>query len=100
MNAVIVTDPPFNIGYHYSGYSDKMDEDEYFSMLADIVREFPSVIVHYPEALHKLSVAVGRSPERVLSWVYNSNTARQHRDIAYYSIKPNMGGGRYKNTKI
>ncbi|MBU1992003.1 hypothetical protein KKC67_03290 [Patescibacteria group bacterium] len=23
---VIVTDPPFNIGYHYSNYKDKMEE--------------------------------------------------------------------------
>lgn len=32
-NAVIVTDPPFNIGYHYGTYKDKMPEDEYFQML-------------------------------------------------------------------
>ena len=28
---------------------------------------------------------------RIFSWVYNSNTARQHRDIAYWGIKPEMG---------
>lgn len=30
---VIITDPPFNIGYHYKGYKDKMKEDAYYQML-------------------------------------------------------------------
>ena len=34
---VIVTDPPFNIGYHYNKYKDRMDEEEYYSWLEDIV---------------------------------------------------------------
>ena len=25
-NAIIVTDPPFNIGYHYNQYKDNMDD--------------------------------------------------------------------------
>lgn len=29
-------------------------------------------------------------PEKVVSWVYNSNTPRQHRDIAYFKIKPDF----------
>ena len=29
-NPVIVTDPPFNIGYHYEGYKDKLPEDIYY----------------------------------------------------------------------
>ena len=32
----------------------------------------------------------GIVPDRVCSWVYNSNTARQHRDIAYYKISPDF----------
>lgn len=27
-NAVIVTDPPFNIGYHYNQYKDNMDDEK------------------------------------------------------------------------
>jgi DNA modification methylase len=30
-NFIIVTDPPFNIGYHYKNYTDNMDEDDYYS---------------------------------------------------------------------
>lgn len=28
-NCVIVSDPPFNVGYHYNSYNDKLSEDEY-----------------------------------------------------------------------
>lgn len=87
-NVVVVTDPPFNIGYHYQNYRDKMDETEYFNMLSEIIKTFPSVIIHYPEYLHKLSVFANEIPDKVISWVYNSNTAKQHRDIAFYRIKP------------
>ena len=27
-NVCIVTDPPFNIGYHYNTYADKMPEEQ------------------------------------------------------------------------
>lgn len=85
---VIVTDPPFNIGYHYSTYNDNVDDEEYFHSLASIVCEYPSVIVHYPESLHRLSMDAATVPNRVVSWVYPSNTRRQHRDIGFYGIEP------------
>lgn len=59
-------------------------------MLAQIIGKLPAAILHYPESLHRLSVTMGRIPDRVVSWVYNSNTARQHRDIAFYGIKPDF----------
>lgn len=90
LTPAIVTDPPFNIGYHYKSYKDKMPDDEYFSWLAELTFYTPSVIVHYPDSLHKLTLAKGEAPERVVSWVYNSNTAKQHRDIAFYGIKPDF----------
>lgn len=86
----IVTDPPFNIGYHYNNYSDNKSEDEYYEWLAAVVKNYPCVIVHYPENLYKFAFHIGKFPERVLSWVYNSNTARQHRDIAYFGVKPDL----------
>lgn len=33
---------------------------------------------------------MGEFPSRVVSWVYNSNTARQHRDIAFFGITPDF----------
>lgn len=87
---VIVTDPPFNVGYHYKSYKDKMNESEYYKMLAQLREHAPIVVVHYPEALHRLSVELGEAPARVCSWVYNSNTMRQHRDVAFYGVDPDF----------
>jgi site-specific DNA-methyltransferase (adenine-specific) len=87
---IIVTDPPFNIGYHYKNYKDNLSEDEYYSWLAEVFSFSPFVCTHYPEALYKLSRKVEEIPSRVISWVYNSNTARQHRDIAFFRIEPDF----------
>ena len=89
-NPVIVTDPPFNVGYHYITYKDKKPKDEYYKMLAFIGKKCPTVFIHYPECINEISIAMNQAPERIISWVYPSNTARQHRDIAFYGIKPDM----------
>lgn len=98
-NAIIVSDPPFNVGYHYRTYRDRMAEGEYYSSLAKVFGSAPSVVVHYPEAMFRLAMAMGKAPDRVVSWVYNSNTARQHRDIAFFGVKPDFRKVRqpYKN---
>jgi DNA modification methylase len=96
---VIVTDPPFNIGYHYNNYKDNMEDEEYYEMLASIFQYSPFVVIHYPEEIYKIAFQVGDFPEKVVSWVYNSNTAKQHRDIAFFGINPNFKqyGQPYKN---
>ena len=98
-NVIVVSDPPFNIGYHYNKYSDTMQDDEYYEMLKYLFGQTPSVVIHYPEALYKLAIKMGKVPERVVSWVYNSNTARQHRDIVFFDVKPNFNAVKqpYKN---
>jgi len=98
---IIVTDPPFNIGYHYKSYKDNMKENEYYDFLAKVLINNPHIVIHYPESLHRYSIEIGKAPEKVVSWVYNSNTAKQHRDIAFYGIKPDFKkvGQPYKNQK-
>lgn len=103
-NCVIVTDPPFNVGYGYRSYKDRKAEDEYWSWLREIIEACPfagAVVIHYPEGICRLSMELGRAPERVVSWVYNSNTAKQHRDVAFYGIKPDFRKVTqpYKNPK-
>ena len=96
---IIVTDPPFNIGYHYNTYKDHVQEDAYYNMLISMMSHTPCVFIHYPESLHELTARSGKIPKRVVSWVYNSNTAKQHRDIAFYGVSPNFNQVRqpYKN---
>lgn len=100
MNKVIfVTDPPFNIGYHYKTYKDKMNESEYYKMLHVLFRNRKHVIIHYAEQLFKYAIEFQKQPEKIVSWVYNSNTAKQHRQIAFFDVKPDFRkvGQPYKN---
>lgn len=98
-NPIVVTDPPFNIGYHYKTYKDNVADDVYMEMLKECFMYSPFVVIHYPEAIYKIAQKVGQVPQRVVAWVYNSNTAKQHRDIAYFGVKPNFNQVRqpYKN---
>ena len=89
-NPVIVSDPPFNIGYHYNTYKDKLPHEEYVEKMKSIFSLCPSVIIHYPESIYELSLAMDKCPQKVVSWVYNSNTGKQHRDIAFFDIKPDF----------
>lgn len=96
---IIVTNPPFNINYKYNTYNDNMNEDEYYEMLDFYFHDLPSVVIHYPEQLYKLAFQIGKFPQKVVSWVYNSMNYRQHRDIAFFDIKPDFEKVRqpYKN---
>ena len=98
-NICIVTDPPFNIGYKYNTYKDNMKEDEYYNMLISILAGRASAVIHYPESLYKLAIKMANAPKRVVSWVYNSNTRRQHRDIAFFDVMPDFSKVKqpYKN---
>lgn len=98
-NPIIITDPPFNIGYHYNTYKDRLPEETYLNELCELFKDKSFVIIHYPEMIYKLAIRLGRYPERVVSWVYNSNTAKQHRDIAFFGVKPDFNKVRqpYKN---
>ena len=89
-NPILVSDPPFNMKYHYNEYKDNMDDGKYFEWLRDIFTVSPCVITHYPESLYRLAITMGRVPEKVVSWVYNSNNRKQHRDIAFFGIKPDF----------
>ena len=98
-NIIIVSDPPFNIKCKYSTYRDNLKDNDYFRMLDHFFGDYPSVVIHYPEQLYKLAFKIGKTPEKVISWVYNSMNPRQHRDIAFFDIKPDMNKVRqpYKN---
>jgi hypothetical protein len=99
---IIVTDPPFNVGYHYNTYIDKLSDDEYLDLIYSMTEKLntPYVLIHYAEELYKISLYNKNTPTKVCSWVYNSNTPKQHRDIAYFNIKPNFAQVQqpYKNV--
>lgn len=87
---VIVTDPPYNIRYHYKTYRDNKKDSEYWEDLRDLFSLCPSCVIMYPESLYVLAAYMDQIPLKVTSWVYNANTERQHRDAAYFGVKPNF----------
>lgn len=79
-----ITDPPYNQGYHYHSYNDKLHEKEYLQLLSVIKK--PCVIIHYPEETINLLPKIFGKVEQIVSWVYNSNTGKQHRLISWWGV--------------
>jgi DNA modification methylase len=95
---LVITDPPYNQGYSYNQYRDKLNEQEYIDLLSKI--PLPCVIIHYPEeSINLLSKAFNTKCEEVVSWIYNSNTGKQSRLITWWGCKPDFRKVRqpYKN---
>lgn len=85
---VIVTDPPYNIGYKYNEYKDKLSDKEYIEMIAEF-KGHKLAIIHYPEETMKYFVPALGVPDEVNMWCYNSNLPNKHsRLINYYNMKP------------
>lgn len=97
---LIITDPPYNQGYAYNQYKDKLSTEDYISLLSRLT--LPCVIIHYPEeTINILPKALKTECSQVVTWVYNSNTGKQSRTISWWGIKPDMRKIRqpYKNLK-
>ena len=95
---LVITDPPYNQGYSYNQYKDRMSEKAYIELLSNIPT--PCVIIHYPEeTINLLPKALNTKCEQVVSWVYNSNTGKQSRLISWWGCKPDFRKVRqpYKN---
>jgi site-specific DNA-methyltransferase (adenine-specific) len=95
-----ITDPPYNQGYLYNEFKDKMNEQDYILLLSKIPT--PCVIIHYPEeTINLLPKAFKVKCEQVVCWVYNSNTGKQSRLISWWGCKPDFNKIKqdYKNLK-
>jgi len=98
----IISDPPYNQKYHYNSYKDNLDQDEYANMLRTVFGNRKSVLIHYPEEMMMICGGGKMGDvQQVVSWIYNSNTAKQSRLIAWFGCKPDMKKipQPYKNPK-
>lgn len=81
-NPVIVSDPPFNINYKYRTYKDNLNEDDYYSLIKRVFGTAPSVIIHYPEELYKISHVLNVFPRKYAHGctipILQSNTGTWH----------------------
>lgn len=95
----VISDPPYNQNYHYKEYRDSLGVDEYGEMMQQAFGDTKSVVIHYPEETINILSKVLENCEQVVSWVYNSNTAKQSRLITWWNCKPDMKkvGQNYKN---
>lgn len=96
-DGLMVSDPPYNQGYHYSSYNDNVSDKEYRRLLGVFRR--PCVVIGYPEMIINIMSPLLGGVDEIVCWVYNSNTAKQSRLLAWYGCKPDFRkiGQPYKN---
>ena len=82
--ALVVSDPPYNIGYHYDSYGDHLPPEEYDALLVSLGE--PAVLSHYPEALMRLAW----SPAECVAWVYHAHVGPSWRMVAWYGVEPDF----------
>jgi len=86
---LIITDPPYNVGWKYDSYKDNLSENEYLDLFKNF-KGFKLVVIHYIEDIIKYIVPTMGVPTKCIQWVYNSNMPRNHRTIAFFNCKPDM----------
>lgn len=94
----IITDPPYNVGYDYPDYKDKLTSEQYVNLLSPL-HLHKTIMIHYAEAFcGDVGKAMG-CPERCVTWCYSSNLQRQSRMIAWYGCSPDFNKVKqpYKN---
>lgn len=94
---VVLTDPPYNVGYHYASYGDDLSASDYLNLLRVI--PLPAVVIHYPEGMFQVAQAFGIQPTKCAAWTYNGFTPRKWRMVAWFACCPDFGAFReaYKN---
>lgn len=97
----VISDPPYNQDYHYGEYKDRVATSEYQEMIEDAFAGYKSVVISYPEETINILPRVLGECDEVISWVYNSNTAKQHRLISWWNCQPDFRkvGQEYKNPR-
>ncbi len=90
---IIVTDPPYNVGYKYETYKDKMSESDYILFLNQRLKNITrKVIIHYPEqTINILPKAFnGQECEFIVTWTYSTRIGKQSRLISWWGCKPDL----------
>lgn len=86
---LVVTDPPFNIGYEYASWSDNMAEADYADMLRITCRA-PSIVVHLPASMFTVARAIDTQPSKVVAWTYNAHVGDSWRAVAWFGCDPDL----------
>lgn len=84
-----ITDPPYGIGFKYDGEYVDVGGEPYIEFMSSF-NHIPSCILQYPEEMISLIVPAFGNPNKIITWCYNSNTARQHRQVGFFGLKPDL----------
>lgn len=84
--SLVLTDPPYNLGFDYGDVSDNQDDDAYWRMIDQFLHQAHAasaddahlMVIHYPEHFFDLAEVYRASPwkrHQILTWTYNGHTA-------------------------
>lgn len=102
---LVFADPPFNIGYDYDEYDDRMDEEKYLAWCESWMREVHRVLKgegafwlaigdEYAAELKLLAKRIGFHPRSWVIWYYTfgvhckTKFTRSHAHLFYFSKDP------------
>lgn len=83
------TDPPYNIGFPYNSYRDKLSNKEYINLLGEL-KGLKGAIIQYPIPTIESVVQALGTPSDMLFWCYASNLPHQTRVISIYGTKADL----------
>lgn len=87
-DVLVVSDPPYNIGFKYDEYRDEMPDDDYIEMLCYLQRFRRVVVCHYPVETMKWVVPALGVPSAVAAWCYSANIPNRFRLVSFYGCEP------------
>ena len=98
---LVITDPPYNIGFDYDIYRDNLPDNDYIKMISELGAFTRVVIIHYPEETAKFVIPALGPAQHYSSWCYNAPIPRRFRLISYYGCTPDYSRIKqpYKNLK-
>ena len=86
----IFTDPPYNVGYKYPNYPDKLPANEYQELFTHF-KGHKTMILHYPEDICNIVAPAIGKVEKMIEWCYNNHlSSKAHRSIAFFNCKPDF----------
>jgi site-specific DNA-methyltransferase (adenine-specific) len=86
---MVLTDPPYNVGYHYESYKDDLEQSQYLKLICESTKG-KSILIHYPEDSFHIAIAKQEAPQKCVAWVYNAHTPRKWRLISWFGMTPDF----------
>ena len=101
-DSLIVSDPPFGIGFKgYDLYDDSKSDSDWLATMSGIQGKKAVLILPWERTL--LLVQKWGMPDYLVTWVYNSNQPKQSRLITWWGCTPDLTlpevGQDYKNPE-